>query len=573
MTWWITQIERAQAERVAIADLESRAQWLEIVNWHLESGLRLAVDVVITHDSETFSLRLTYPAYFPEAPPSVIPTDGRRLSWHQYGAGGELCLEFRADNWEPSVTGAMLLESAHRLIAGERSADEGIPVPSAHHVTVGQQTRGKAFRFLVDGDTMAALGSLTELTAHSIQLALRSFDGTFLATVKSMGEGESGWSSRIPMPEAWPREAIAVRVSDQAVTSEHSSAPRLAELLTSIGLPEVSQEVLASGTFHLLLISPSSAHLLMVYDHSGQRSLSAYHTIELPDDGLLRGHGAQVALGEKRVAVVGCGSVGSKIATSLARAGVRRFVLVDHDIFLPGNIVRNDLDWRAVGVHKTDALRVRIREISAAAEVIVRRVALGGQESAESTLSVMTELSSCDLIVDATANPNVFNYCSAVARKHNKSMVWAEVFGGGIGGIVARARPDIDPSPQIARRQIAAWCETKGVPAPLSRAVDYSQLGSGDSSPPLVADDGDVTVLAAHATRLVTDTLIYREESIFPQSAYAIGLTRGWIFSAPFETWPIVYTAEGPWSEPSNPNSSEQVIQLLEELSAAGETK
>jgi len=69
VTWWITQIGRAQAERVAIADLESRSVWLEIVNWHVESGLRLAVDVTITHAAEVFSL--TYPAYFPEAPPSV----------------------------------------------------------------------------------------------------------------------------------------------------------------------------------------------------------------------------------------------------------------------------------------------------------------------------------------------------------------------------------------------------------------------------------------------------------------------------------------------------------------------
>lgn len=156
MTWWVAQIGRAQAERLAIADLEARAPWLKVSNWHLETDLRLAADVAITHDDQAFSLRLTYPAYFPEAPPSVVPTDGRRLSWHQYGIGGELCLEFRADNWEPSFTGAMMLESAYRLIAGERSGDEQIPLPSAHRVSVGQQARSKAFRFLVDAETLAA---------------------------------------------------------------------------------------------------------------------------------------------------------------------------------------------------------------------------------------------------------------------------------------------------------------------------------------------------------------------------------------------------------------------------------
>jgi len=185
----------------------------------------------------------------------------------------------------------------------------------------------------------------------------------------------------------------------------------------------------------------------------------------------------------------------------------------------------------------------------------------------------MTELSGCDLIVDATADPHVFNYCSAVARKHTRPMVWAEVFGGGIGGIVARARPDIDPSPQVARRQITAWCEAKGTPAPSSLTVDYSSSNPVDTAAPLVADDGDVGVVAAHATRLITDTLTRADNSIFPQSAYAIGLSRGWIFSAPFQTWPIDYFPEGHWSEPVDPDSSEHVIRLLEELSADGETE
>jgi len=118
----------------------------------------------------------------------------------------------------------------------------------------------------------------------------------------------------------------------------------------------------------------------MLYDHDGQRTLFPYHTITLPDDGQLRLHENQLVLGEKKVAVVGCGSVGSKIAASLARAGVARFVLVDHDVFLPGNIVRNDLDWRAVGVHKADAVRVRLREINANCDAVVRRVALGDKK-------------------------------------------------------------------------------------------------------------------------------------------------------------------------------------------------
>ena len=35
-------------------------------------------------------------------------------------------------------------------------------------------------------------------------------------------------------------------------------------------------------------------------------------------------------------------------------------MLVDGDVVLPGNLVRNELDWRAVGLNKPDALAARL---------------------------------------------------------------------------------------------------------------------------------------------------------------------------------------------------------------------
>jgi hypothetical protein len=78
----------------------------------------------------------------------------------------------------------------------------------------------------------------------------------------------------------------------------------------------------------------------------------------------------------KKVAIVGCGSAGSKIAVSLARSGVTGFVLVDDDLFLRDNFVRHDLDWRSVGEHKADGVARRIRYIAPNADIVIRRVKL-----------------------------------------------------------------------------------------------------------------------------------------------------------------------------------------------------
>jgi tRNA A37 threonylcarbamoyladenosine dehydratase len=65
-------------------------------------------------------------------------------------------------------------------------------------------------------------------------------------------------------------------------------------------------------------------------------------------------------LKEAAIGIVGLGSAGSKIAVSLARMGVRNFYLVDHDILLPENLGRNELDWQQVGRHKAKGVETAI---------------------------------------------------------------------------------------------------------------------------------------------------------------------------------------------------------------------
>ena len=240
------------------------------------------------------------------------------------------------------------------------------------------------------------------------------------------------------------------------------------------------------------------------------------------------------ALAGRKIAIVGCGSIGSKIGSMLARSGATTFLLVDDDVMLPGNLVRHDLDWREIGAHKADGVARRIQFVNPDAGSEKRRHRLGGQESSGSVETLVERLAECDLIVDATANPHVFNYVGAAVAHGKASLVWTEVFGGGFGGLVARHRPGFEPSPPSMRAMIEAWCAERGQAIP--RAVpDYG----GSEELPLIADDADVTVIAAHAARLAIDTLIARTPSAFPFSVYLIGLSGAWIFDAPFDTYPI----------------------------------
>lgn len=272
-------------------------------------------------------------------------------------------------------------------------------------------------------------------------------------------------------------------------------------------------------------------------------------------------------LGEKKIGIVGAGSLGARVALMLARMGVRRFLLVDDDVFLPENVCRHPLDWRSVGQHKVDAVAEALDRIAPGMEVKVSRLNLAAQENVTSLNGILKQLGKRDLLLDMTANPAAFNLLAAVAAADQKPLVWAEVFAGGIGGLVARSRPRKGPDPQTMRAAYLAFVEQRPYEG-LRPVADYAALDSQGHA--WVASDAAVGVIAAHAADLAADALLGREPSAYPHSLYLLGLARAWIFEAPFHTIPIatdhlvgITSASGPtgkWTK----ETADFLVSLLE---------
>lgn len=565
MSWWLTQARRARSERVAIADLQERADWLKSVEWTMSSDLYLSANFEVEVNGTGVPLKITYPAFFPDVPPQIHPIGEVRLSRHQYGAGGELCLEIRPDNWEPEMTGAMMIESAYRLLSSEQGGDgEREEVLDAHRTTVAQDVRGELFRLIISGEDQQRLESLPEFSVTELELEEVYQAQRWVARLSRIGSTSNPvWSLSLKPIKPIKRSGYIVRLSSDLFGCIPSSLDDLVEMAKKIERDNLADFISdVSIERPILFVTEGDSLLLSLLPSEDKKDAIRYKTIVVPPV-LQRQSPEYEVLEEKTVALVGCGSIGSKVASSLARAGVGSFVLVDGDIFFPGNIIRNDLDQRSIGLNKPDAVKARIQEINPFSEVSVRRVLMGGQESSASTEAALQSVAKCDLIIDATADATIFNLCAAVARSQCKPLVWGEVFAGGVGGIIARARPDSDPTPLMARRQLVAWCADQGVPwdGAESEAYDLSR----DDAPPLVADDAEVTIIAAHITRLAIDILV-REESIFPNSAYAVGLQQEWIFSAPFDTFPINLELGGEWQQPATEDSSAELAALIGEL-------
>jgi hypothetical protein len=215
---------------------------------------------------------------------------------------------------------------------------------------------------------------------------------------------------------------------------------------------------------------------------------------------------------------------------------------------------------QALRTHKADSVASRIQLVNPAATCKVRKHRLGGQESSGSVESLIESLADCDLLIDATAEPAVFNHLCAAVAIGKKPLLWAEVFGGGFGGLIARHRPGIEPLPASMRSIVENWCADRGQPI-----VRPAKRYDGGPELPAIADDSDVSVIAAQAARMAIDLLIPRDPSSFPNSVYLIGLSKGWLFSQPFETYPLDVGPPEPMPQAEDDNP-EEVAEELERI-------
>lgn len=514
--WWIVDSGRVTRERRLIDEVTEEG-WFRLERWGHEFGLICAYGVIVVPDAE-HPVKLMYPDQFPLVPAWVEPQTPARLSGHQYGEG-VLCLELRPDNWVPSATGADVLRSARNLLATERRAapkEQQGEVPSAGHMGDVQ-----AFGMLFDTVLLSegCAGRIREGTSKGLQATWRLFqegdtpiyvfDDQDLA--RPFQQPASGLSS------GWFPVSVHVAPVENhwATVTRESVRAQLGESLAG--------DAVAKGA--VLLIRPSASYIDALYiPADAEPKRRQVH--QLPGQAGLRSNRAEVAAG-KRVGIVGAGSIGSKIAESLVRSGVLSLVLVDGDVFFPGNLERHVLDWRHIGLRKVNALASRIAEIAPAAVVNQIAQSLNWQKSAKRQAEIVGALADCDVIVDATADHAVSLVLGAVAYDNNKAFVAAEVLEGGVGVVVASCVPGRDAPYAEAKANFLAWCEQQGVAVPQTAGKAYEALSEDGS--PIVADDAAVTVAAAHAARVILDIV---DGNPAPAEAawLLIGLKKAWLF-------------------------------------------
>lgn len=99
-----------------------------------------------------------------------------------------------------------------------------------------------------------------------------------------------------------------------------------------------------------------------------------------------------------KVAVVGCGSVGSSVAMLLIKSGIEDLILIDGDILSTANLSRHELDQRYIGVNKAIAMKYYLESIFPFAKIKSFSQNFNNQDE------IVHSFQNVDLIISCTSN-------------------------------------------------------------------------------------------------------------------------------------------------------------------------
>lgn len=540
--WFRRSDARLAQEEQAVEALMAEG-WVKRVDWQVDAGEGIIrADVDFEAGGQLREAQLIYPFVYPFVPLRICPRKAdERWSGHQWPSG-ELCLEIRADNWHPDFTARDMLISARKLLDTESQVDvagKQLQVPSDHRFTEAQYMLGSFLRLIISDDLKDEVRRRTECVQF-LDLYTSAHDSAwiFIAVGLPASAEEDAWrDTGVPAqfrenPNRVGRIAVIQRGDQRHLALIDPRCPPAEVWAEFSSIPFNGNRIVIG-----LLGDRVIARWL--------GSEKGYDIVEVPMDKQQRTPERNAAAADKRVAIVGCGSMGSKVAASMARSGVTKFMLVDGDVLKAGNLVRNELDWTAVGAHKVDGVTARLRAINPAVDVQSWIGRLGGQHATANLESCLRRLAACDLIVETTGSGQGFGIAAAVATQDQLPMVWGRVFGGGFGGYLARCRPGIEAPPLDVRHEIWEWMTDPSRPKPPEDGnLDYGS--EADDQTAMMADDADVSVISAHLARMALDMLRPVEASDYPYSVYLIGLRAEWIFQMPFQTFPLVLKGAAP---------------------------
>ncbi|MFI6779286.1 ThiF family adenylyltransferase [Nocardia sp. NPDC050412] len=255
------------------------------------------------------------------------------------------------------------------------------------------------------------------------------------------------------------------------------------------------------------------------------------------------------SLAAKSVLIAGLGSVGSRIADDLVRAGVAAVTVVDPDIVTAPNLARSVYRAADLGASKTAAITRHLGAINPAVRVAARPVGI-------SDLDLPAELDGVDLVIAATDDMAQQALLAHHAYESDIPLVACALYRKAAAGEVVL---------QVPQANTACWSCAVGVGSAAASRRPETDYGTGGRLVGESALGPPITIVTSVAAQIALG-LLAGPESPAGQPLHAlltegrtlgiIATTPGWDFfptlfagmahqHSPQSVWPVVPTTPG----------------------------
>jgi molybdopterin/thiamine biosynthesis adenylyltransferase len=477
------------------------------------------------------SLELTveYPDSFPSHPPRIsTPPGWPLLQRHHRPVTRELCLFGRNQRrWSAELFGTSAIDEADKVIRDMKSIDsqtstisheasdsdalvDDVPEPMTTSYIYRSNT------FILVPPTLTEFGNnLPVGTVASFRLRLKAWPGQ----TESRNASGRGVLTEIRAGKAIVTgEALYQGVVSPGIDISNGSLIRLAAappiFTTGIQFGEWLHNVKYERRDWMAFVFPQESGdskteelaWLLVRSKS-ERWAEPLRTFALTQNGQNIRLPNLTTIRQKKVVLIGCGSVGSKIGAALAATGVERFGLVDFDFIEPDNAVRHEVGVDCFGMFKVNALGSRIVQLNPRAwnKVETSTMLIGGTKQPDQEKQVQTMIAGAGIVVDTTGEHSVSRYLNDVCAAFGVPQAYATVTNGAWAGEIVRVIPG----------RSACWLcwnqQYYEVPPPGEKTPDPGLFAPGCDLATFTGTTYEVGVVANLACSLIADTLLIDE--------------------------------------------------------------
>ena len=452
MNWWERCPGRLSDEVARLREVGFKTDFDE--NVALTSPI--VISGTFSVDEVTYKLEIRFPDLYPYFRPEVYAPD-LNLAHHQNPLGKNLCLLGRnSDNWNTTdLIADVLAQQLPELLRSEKTAVEGGKPNEELQAEPWTEylVPNRDIRILWNADITVPAGPPGKL-----ELAYEPQQGAFTAYVTRVRRDSTDLfvESTRPIAGATANEWI------HFIRLDHPPSA-----LLGIGDMVRAAHPSFRPEEHFRKLGPSKGSLLGVFypEESGYRQSGMGLTFVLfrpavkgkpiqveyvkayragPNYVLSR-FGPYGSIADRKVLLVGFGSLGSAVAANLCKLGVSQLTLVDWDTFEPGNTVRHWLGMPHFGQSKAEAGAEALAATYPYTAVKGLSFRFGDIGATAKTTQFLDLLDAADLVVDCSAERAVQHYLSDEAWQRGKDFVFVEGYPGMLGGYTGMIRPKTGP--------------------------------------------------------------------------------------------------------------------------------